>query len=393
MMGLGPTPTAAYVRPLARSGVTGGAWSAGAYLAFSCRKLYLHPGTVIGAASPVTDTPEGPRPVEEKYISAVREKFRARAEQNGYPANLAVAMVDKDLEVFEVSAEGRKRYLTAGEIERLKGEGKKLDVPAVPYVAKGKLLTLTDRQVAETGMGKIAPDRKTIYEDFGLPLPVEKAIEPNWSETLVSILTSPVVSMILLAIGILGVWVELKTPGFGLPGIAGILAFALLLFGQHLVGLAEVPELLLLAAGAALVAVELFLLPGAGAFAVLGVACLLLGLVLSLQGFVIPDPQGAPWEVDLLLSSAGRVLLSFVAAGLGVLGILHFLPKVPVLNRLVHATALSGQAPAAQAGPELVGAAGRALTPLRPGGKIDVQGRVLDVRIEGMRIVVAGTKH
>jgi membrane-bound serine protease (ClpP class) len=240
-------------------------------------------------------------------------------------------------------------------------------------------------------------------------LPVEKAIEPTWSETLVSILTSPVVSMILLAVGILGVWVEFKTPGFGLPGIAGILAFALLLFGQHLVGLAEVPELLLLAAGAALVAVELFLLPGAGAFAVLGVACLLLGLVLSLQDFVIPDPQGAPWEVDLLLSSAGRVLLSFVAAGLGVLGILHFLPKVPVLNRLVHATTLSGQAPSAQTGPELVGAAGRALTPLRPGGKIDVQGRVLDVvtegdyvaqgepveilRIEGMRIVVAGTKH
>src|SRR5688572_20927665 len=60
MMALAPIPTAAYVRPLAKSGITGGAWSAGAYLAFSCKKLYLYPGTVIGAAAPVSETPEGP---------------------------------------------------------------------------------------------------------------------------------------------------------------------------------------------------------------------------------------------------------------------------------------------------------------------------------------------
>lgn len=408
MMGLAPVPTAAYVRPLAKSGITGGAWSAGAFLALSCKKLYLYPGTVIGAAAPVTETQEGPKPVDEKYVSAFREKFRARAEQNGYPANLAVAMVDKDLEVFEVTADGRKLYLTTGEIERLKGEGKNLDVPTVPYVAKGKLLTMTDRQVVEAGMGKIAPDRNTIYQDHGLAAPREKAIEANWSEALVSILTSPVVSMILLGIGILGIWVEIKTPGFGLPGIVGILAFALLLFGHHLVGLAEGPEILLFVVGVALVAVEIFVLPGTGVFAIVGVACILIGLVLSFQDFTIPDSKGAPWQVDILLSSVGRVLLSLVGASIGLLGILRFLPKVPILNRLVHATVISGPVPSPAASPDLVGAGGRAVTPLKPGGKVEVRGRVLDVvtegdyvaqgepveilRIEGMRIVVGKTK-
>ena len=409
MMGLAPVPTAAYVRPLASSGITGGAWSAGAFLALSCRKLYLHPGTVIGAAAPVAETPEGPKPVDEKYVSAFREKFRARAEQNGYPANLAVAMVDKDLEVFEVTSAGEKMYLTAGEIERLKSEGKKLDVPTVPYVAKGKLLTMTDRQVVQAGMGKIAPDRRTIYEDHGLAAPRERAIEANWSEALVSFLTSPVVSMILLVIGILGIWVEIKTPGFGLPGIVGILSCALLLFGHHLVGLAEGPEILLFVAGVALVAVEIFLLPGTGIFAIVGVASVLVGLVLSFQDFVIPDPKAAPWQVGILLSSVGRVLFSFVGAGLGLLAILRFLPKVPVLHRLVHATVISGASPSAAAGPDLVGVGGRAVTPLKPGGKIEVQGRTLDVvtdgdyvaqgepveilRIEGMRIIVGKTKR
>jgi len=408
IMGLGSIPTAAYVRPLAKSGITGGAWSAGSFLAFSCKKIYMYPGTVIGAAAPVTESSEGPKPVEEKYVSAFREKFRARAEQNGYPANLAVAMVDKDLEVFEVRVDGQKRFLTAGEIERLKGEGGKIEVPAEPYIAKGKLLTLTDRQVVEAGMGKIASDRKTIYGEYGLTTPREKTIEPNWSEVLVSILTSPIVSTILLGLGVLGIWLELKTPGFGLPGTVGVLAFALLLFGHHLVGLAQGTEILLVVVGVVLLAVEIFVLPGFGIFAVAGVACILIGLILSLQDFTIPDPKTAPWQVDILLNSVGRVLFSFVFAGVALLGILRFLPKVPVLSRLVHATEISGPAPSVSAGAALVGASGRAVTPLKPGGKIDVQGRVLDVvtegdyvaqgepveilRIEGMRIVVGRTK-
>ena len=270
---LAPIPTVAYVRPLAASELTGGAWSAGAYLAFCCKQIYMFPGTVIGAAAPITMGPEGPTAVSEKMVSAFRELFRARAEQNGYPANLAVAMVDQDLEVFEVLVEGRKLFLTAGEIEKLKDEGRKFDVPTVPYDAKDKLLTMTDRRVVDAGMGRIAGSRQTIYSDLGISAPVENLIEASWSEDLVGFVTSATVQFILLVAGILGIWVEFKTPGFGAAGMIGIFAIALLLFGHYLAGLAQVMDIVLIIAGIGLITVEILVLPGTGLFAITFATC------------------------------------------------------------------------------------------------------------------------
>lgn len=409
IMSLAPIPTVAYVRPMGEGGITGGAWSAGAYLALCCKKLYMYPGTVIGAATPVAETSEGAKPVEEKYVSAFREKFRARAEQNGYPPNLAAAMVDKDLEVFEVVIDGRKQYLTAGDMEKLKAQGKVFEWPKVPFDPKDKLLTLTDRQVVDTGMGKIAENLEVIYRDARLASPAETIISPSWSEHLAGFVTSGIVSTILLVAGILGIWIELKTPGFGVPGVLGILSFALLLFGHHLAGLAQIQQMLLFALGILLVAVELIWFPGVGWFAISGVVCALAGLVLSLQGFVIPDVHAAPWQADLFLSSVGRILVAFLAAGVGFFSLLRFLPKVPMFGRLVLQAELSGTAPAQGAdGPPLAGRRGHAVTPLRPSGKVDIDGAVFDVvadgefvalgepveviRTEGIRIVVGRLK-
>jgi membrane-bound serine protease (ClpP class) len=408
IMGLAPVPTAAFIRPMDPGGITGGAWSAGAYLAMSCGKLYLYPGTVIGAAAPVAQSPEGPLPVEEKYVSAFREKFRARAEQNGYPPNLAVAMVDKDLEVFEVVIDGRKRYLTEREMDQERDAGKSFEWPRIPFVASGKLLTLTDRQVADAGMGRVASGRDVIYGDFGWKAPSESTIAASWSEALVGFLTSGMVSTVLLLVGMLGIWIELKTPGFGVPGILGAAALALIFFGHHLAGLAQVPELLLVGVGVALVALEIFVFPGIGIAAILGVVCIAAGLVLSFQDFVIPDPTGAPWQVDALQSSVGRILISFLGAGVGLMAALRFLPTVPLFRKLVHGAAIAGGAPMPKEEAGLEGRRGRAVTPLKPGGKIDVEGRILDVvaegefvesgdpveilRIEGMRVVVGRRK-
>jgi len=409
MMSVAPVPTAAYVRPIAAEGMTGGAWSAGAYIAMSCRRIYMHPGTVIGAAAPVQQTGEGAQPVEEKYVSAFREKFRARAEQNGYPANLAVAMVDKDLEIFEVVVDGGRQYLTAGEIEGLTRKGTKVDKPEIPFCAKGKLLTLTDRQVADTGLGAIAESRQAIYSAFGLASPAEKTIGKSWSESLVAFLTSPIVALVLLVVGILGIWIELKTPGFGAPGIIGIVAIALLLFGHHLAGLAEATEMVLIAIGLVLIAVEIFLIPGTFVAGILGVVCVLAGLILSLQDFSIPDIKGAPWQFDILFSSMGRVVTAFVAATIGVFALLRFLPRMPVARGLVLQAEIAGAAPVAAGSGDLTGRMGHAMTPLRPAGKIDVDGQVHDVvaegdfiaegetvevlRVEGMRIVVGRVKR
>ncbi len=382
LMGLDPIPTAAYVHHGAGE-VPLGAVSAGVYLAISCRKIYIQPGAVIGGAMPVTPGPEGASPVVEKYLSVMREKFRARADQNGYPGDLIVAMVDPQHEIYEIDVEGKKRFVTLAEIDKLRDAGKKAERSASPYKPAGKLLTLTDRQAVEAGLARSAADRRSVLEDCGLTSPAEEVILPSWSENLVGFLSSGWVSVILLAVGILGIWVELKTPGFGVAGVVGVLAIALLLFGNYLVGLAEVPEILLFAAGLAMVAVELLLLPTGGVLAILGILCVLAGLILSFQDFVLPDPKAAPWQVDVFTGAIGRVAGAFLGASMGLLAILRFLPKLPILGRMVLQDEIAALAPAPEGSPDLVGRTGHAVTPLKPGGKIEVDGQVIDVVSEG----------
>jgi membrane-bound serine protease (ClpP class) len=191
--------------------------------------------------------------------------------------------------------------------------------------------------------------------------------------------------------------------------VLGGAALLLYFFGHSLAGLAEATDIVLFVVGIGLVLVEILLLPGTGIFAITGVLCAAAGLILSLQGFTLPDTTGAPWEVDVLLSSVGRTLTSLATASVLFLLALRFLPKVPVANRLVLQTEIGGAAPGTSTSPDFAGRHGHATTPLRPGGKVSIDGQILDVvaegefiaqgepveilRVEGMRIVVARTKR
>ena len=377
VMNLG-VPTAAYVRPIAGGA---GALSAAAYVALSCKRLFMSPGTVLGAAAPVAPTGEM---LPEKHVSAFREKFRARAEQNGYPGALAAAMVDKDLEIFEVPVDGRPRFLTRPELDQLRARGTTLDREPVLFKPAGKLLTLTDRQAEAAGIARTAESRDEVLRALGVASPVERTIEPTWSERLAGFLTQGAVTTVLLIAGLLGFWLEFKHPGVSLPGVVGAIAFFLLFFGSHLAGLAEIPEILLFVVGLALIAVEVFLIPGVGVFALAGIVCVLAGLVLSLQMFGWPDPD-KPWQAGILLESIGRVLASLVAAGTLVFVSLRFLPRVPVLGRLVLQGALTDAASPAppRAGLPREGDRGRAVTVLRPSGKVEAGGAVFDAVSDG----------
>lgn len=390
MVGLAPLKTAAFIRRTGAEETMGGAISAGVYLAISCDRIYMQEGTTMGASAPVFISPTGEMQMApEKGLSSARSTFRARAEQKGYPGNLIVAMVDESLEIFEVEVDGKKDFVTREELEALKAEGKISDPPLHPYDASDKLLTLTHKEAADAGIAKIADTRAKIYEDLGLESPVETTIVNTWSEDLVAVLTSPGISFVIMLIGLLGVWVELKSPGFGVAGVIGVLALALFFFAHHLAGLAQAVDILLFVAGVALVAVEIFLLPGTGIFAVAGVICVFSGLVLSYQDFVLPDPTGAPWQVGVFAESIARVILSLVGAILGFLVIGRFLPKMPMANRLVLQAQVAGTAPApAGDTAELVGRHGHAVTPLRPSGKIEIDGDSHDVVAEGEFIAV-----
>jgi membrane-bound serine protease (ClpP class) len=85
----------------------GVSWSAGALIAFSCAEIYMASGTSIGAAAPVERGSDGSTTASgEKTVAAVRSQMAALAERNGHPVDIALAMVDFDIELWEVVIDG-----------------------------------------------------------------------------------------------------------------------------------------------------------------------------------------------------------------------------------------------------------------------------------------------
>lgn len=326
------------------------AYSAGALIALSCQRIYMTGGAVIGAATPVDQRGQK---VGEKYVSAIRKLFRATAEQNGRPPDVAEAMVDEDVVVPDL-------------------------------IEKGKLLTLTTQEALTWGVAdgqfdsleallthlKVSPDAVT-------------RLRINWAESLVRILTRPGVAALLLIIGLLGLWGEFLAPGFGLGGTVGILSLALLLGSHYLVGLAGWEEVLLMAAGILLLGIELLVIPGFGVAGVLGIVTLAAGVFLSFLGRY---PSAADiWRVVMTLLSV------FAVVGVGAGVMLLLLPTTPIWRRLsLHARldrpSEHAPAPERPSPSPLLGTSGITMTPLLPSGSGLFGDRRLDIISESTYI-------
>ena len=330
--------------------------SAGALIALSAQKLAMAPGGTIGAAAPVQAGVPGAAalPVEEKTVSYVRKEFGATAEARQRPQLLAEAMVDADVEV-----------------------------PGV--VEKGKLLTLTTDEALKHKVADLRADTlDDLLEQLGLTGAELLRPAPHWAEQLLRLLTHPVLSSLLISIGMVGILVELRTPGFGLAGAVGIGSLALFFYGHWLVQLAGWEELLLVGAGLVLLAIEIFIVPGFGVVGALGILALLGGLTLSLIG------AGATTEV--MIFAVSRIVMSLLVALLAGLLMLRLFPRLPFANRLVLDTDL-GSGPSHGSAPESdqrwLGKRGRAASVLRPAGIADFEHQRVDVVADGV-IIEAG---
>lgn len=324
--------------------------SAGALISLAAEKIVMADGGTIGAATPVQlGQPGAPaQPVEEKTVSYVRKEFRATAEARKRPPLIAEAMVDPDVEI-----------------------------PGL--IQKGKLLTLTTEEALKHKVADFRAETiESLLERLGLAGAEVRRASPNWAENLVRFLTHPVVSSLLITIGMLGIILEMRTPGFGLPGGLGITTLALFFWGHWLVQLAGWEELLLVGSGLVLLVLEIFVIPGFGLAGVLGIGALLAGLSLSFVG------AGATWE--FILKAAGRVVFSLLLALAASLALLRFLPRLPFGRRLILETGLAagqGYTSASERDTTWLGKSGTALSPLRPAGIAEIEGERVDVVSEG----------
>ena len=357
--------------------------SAGALISLACGDLVMMPATTIGDCAPITYSQEGVEMLGEKFQSPIRAKFRALAKRNGYPEKLTEAMVSLDKEVFAVVMDGNRVFMDASDYADLTDAQKKKITSKKTVVEKGKLLTMEAEEAVDLGFSKFTADS---VEDMLRQMEIENytliPIEESWSEGMVRLIGR--IAPILMMIGLAGLYLEMKAPGFGLPGIVGITCLAIVFLSQYAAGLADYTELLIVVFGLVLMGFEVFVLPGFGIAGFAGIACIAVGMVLTLQDFVIPDPQ-IPWEADLLVHNVTVVILAYIGAFLAALVFLRYvLPRFsigrqgPFLSTdLKEAHADSSETPKIQAGDR-----GVALSYLRPSGKALIHDDLFDVVTE-----------
>jgi len=322
--------------------------SAGALISLATNAIVMAPGGTIGAATPVQSSGTETQPTSEKTVSYVRKEFSATAESRGRDTKVAEAMVDSDV-----------------------------SIPGV--TARGKLLTLTTAEALELGIADFeAPTLRATLDQLGLKDASIVESSTNWAEEVVRFLTNPIVSSLLVSVAMIGIIVEVRTPGFGIPGALGLSSLGLFLWGHWLVNLAGWEELLLATAGIALLLVEAFILPGFGVAGVLGILALLAGLIMSTIG------EGA--SLQALIGAASRLGVSLVVAIVASLFILRYLPKTRIGRHLVLATGLTAGSGFTSEPIEehaLVGKTGVAASTLRPAGIADIDGKRIDVVSDG----------
>lgn len=350
------------------------AFSAGALVAIASDQIWMTPGAVMGAATPVLGgTGEA---ADEKTVSAVRATFAATARENGRDPLIAEAMVD-----VRVVVEG--------------------------LVNDEQLLTLTVDDALEFGYADgVVRNLDALLVELGLDDNEFIDTSPTLAEQVVRVLTNPVLSGLLLLGGFLLIIGDLFSGGIGLSALIGAAVLGVFFWGHLLAGLAGWEDIALVALGLGLIAVEVFVLPGFGIAGILGLIALGVGSFMAMIyrdfDFVTTDDlwrAGITVSFVMIAATIGFVLIIMLVARKGGPSGLVLATKVGS-GETVTERASSGwlkwfdgdarleadrvERPDDETGrASLVGRTGTAVTDLRPGGIVEIDGQRIDVVTSG----------
>ena len=343
--------------------VNNGAYSAGAFIALAAGDIYMSPGSVIGAATPMMMSPMGgaqemPDEVQEKMTSAVSAMVRAAAEQGGHDPQLGEAMVRAEIE-YKV--------------------GKKI------ISKSGQLLTLTNTE-AEQIIGKknkrllssgTVKDIDSLLALIGLPNAKKNKIEITGAESIARAIAK--IAPILMLIGMGGLWLEFKTPGFGLFGLLGGICLILFFFGHHIAGLSGMEDVLFFIIGITLIGIEIFVTPGLGFLGVGGLLLMLASLINAMSERLPGSWQPVSWDLQTFTTPIVNVAIAF--GGSLILAIItgKYLPKSKVFSSLTLNETISSN----KDNDKFMGKEGFTLCELRPSGTGIFEGEKVDIISQG----------
>lgn len=301
--------------------------SAGVLITISAKKVVMAPGSSIGSAETI--------PYTEKNISFWAGELRKVAELRGRDAEVIAAMADRDIEI-----------------------------PGV--IQKGKLLNLTAARAVELGVAdEVVASRRELNGWLGLNNARVVEVEESYQVKFAKVVTNHVFSALLLTLGFGGLVAELFIAGFGLAGTIGLLSFGLFFAGNMLAGHAGWSAVILFIIGIILLLVELSI-PGFG-FPGIG------GIISIFASVFMASASVQQAMVSLVISLVLSIILIFV--------LIKFAPRSRYFDRLILSTQQNreegyvGMANLAS----MVGNEGNALTPLRPAGTADINGQRVDV--------------
>lgn len=313
------------------------ALSAGAYISLNTDEIYMVPGATMGSAAIIDQQGNTAGKKAESYWFAA---MKAAAVESGRDPIYAQAMADESIDLPELGA------------------------------GKGELLTLTADQALEVGYSEgTVKNLNDLLEKLGLENAEIINVNETFAEKLARFITHPVVIPILMTIGSLGLVLELYSPGFGLPGIAGLSALLLFFYGHMVAGLAGFETLILFALGVGLILLELFI-PGGIAGSI--------GLLAIFASFFMASDNVVHMGISLLIALTASIVLS-------ILMIRVFGKKMKFFRRIILTDSTSTEKGyvSNKNRLELIGVEGITLTPLRPSGTIVVEDERIDAVSEG----------
>jgi len=329
--------------------------SAGALIALSTDSMWIVKGGIIGAAQPYMLIPggeSGDSPVpKEKLISYLSGEFASTARRKGHNVDIARAFVDPDY--------------------GLKG-----------IQEKGRPLTLTDDVAVREGFANGPCEGfDDFIEKIGFKDADLKTARLTSSEHIARFISSPMYSWIFLVIGILGLVIEFKTPGFGGGGLVGGIALILFFWGNHIAQLTNWFEIILFILGLILIALEIFVIPGFGLAGIAGIGLVFVSIFLAM--FRLP-PSGFGFGSWRLVGPVSSMAVALAAGTVALFFVVKYLPRTRLWRRLAlqtEETSSTGHVAPPDLS-DLLGAEGETGSTLRPAGVVRIDGKRYDAKSE-----------
>lgn len=320
--------------------------SAGALISIACDSIYMKTGASIGAATVVNQTGEV---MADKYQSFMRGMMRATAEAKGRDPKIAESMTD----TANVLSMTPTEAVAAGYCEGI---------------------CESEYEVAEKVTGGNEFVIKNMEDDM------------TWLDKLIQFLLNPLLQSIFMMMIIGGIFVEIRTPGIGLPLVTAIVG-ALLYFAPAYIGhLAQSWEILLFIVGLILIAAEIFVLPGFGICGISGI----IAVVVSLAFAMIDNIELFHWDgtLDLrpVIQPLAIVILSASAAIFGAVWLVRKLYDTRSFDHIAlrqEMKASEGFTGVESGLESLVGEQVTVFTDMRPGGKVrTADGRIFEAALK-----------